>query len=342
MPELTPEAIEEFIRVSQALQQRPVSPMAPPQMQFVTGEVEEAPPVAVAPPVRPPIPDWARHATMGPPRGAGVVSSFDPTTGQRSMSFGSSVPTQVDPLEDIRKQINAVQFKTAQEALDAATQFQALRAYQRDLEAGKDPTRWLPLLFKKNPTVIPGMMREKRLSAPPGITNINGYDVLTGGGGAARVIPPRGASSAVSIKAIPIILPDGSEDPDNYAVPSHTGRGFTIHSKKAKVTGPSISARQTFYKSKIDDIDTALRKLDFAEPPPPDAEAQRTALKNQRATFQKEWDDMMQPKGKAASAPAAPSEPKKLTKELARQFLTEAGGDKEKARKLAKDRGYEP
>lgn len=148
----------------------------------------------------------------------------------RTVATMRSSPRAVDPLEDIRKQINAVQFKTAQDALDAATHFQALRAYQRDVEAGKDPTRWLPLLFKKNPTVIPSMMRERRMSAPVNIRNVSGYDVLSGGGGTPRVIPKPVVPGPV--QGFPVRDENGAVLPDFIAVPSSTGRGMEVRLRR--------------------------------------------------------------------------------------------------------------
>lgn len=255
----------------------------------------------------PEAPAWPRTAAPPPvPLAMRVPQRFTAT----------SPPPVFDPMEDMRGQINAMQFKTAQEALDAAERFQYMRAFQRDIDAGvaadKALLRWGPGLFKKTPNVIAPMIGQTRPVPPPAVTNIGGVNVLRSGlrGERATAIPGSTTPPA-QIKTIPIIRPDGSVDEENFAVPSASGRGVTIHPSKPKVTGPSASARQTYYRHAIDDLDAALRKLDFAEPPPPDLEAQRTALKAKKKEHQDALDEMFKTTGKAAPVSTKPEPPAK-------------------------------
>lgn len=142
--ELTPEAIEEYIAAQQALLSPVEPPAIAPEMQFVTGQTEPAPRLAPAPvplPMR--VPQRFRATSASP---------------------------VFDPLEQIREQVNATHFKTAQEALNASIKFQAMRAFQRDIDAGRKPEeallKWGPMVFSQ-PSVLPGMLREQRLAAPP-------------------------------------------------------------------------------------------------------------------------------------------------------------------------------
>jgi len=138
-------------------------------------------------------------------RGFGVLEKFNPETGQRETFTAVNPPgtrlpqfpiprPQRDPMEEMRKTINAIQFQKANDAYKAALSFQAARAYRQDLDAGKSQgealARWGHLL----PGGLAGAAAMTRVTQPvinPTVTNIGGVNVLRYGqmGAQARAIP---------------------------------------------------------------------------------------------------------------------------------------------------------
>lgn len=181
--------------------------------------------------------------------------------------FAPQPPAQFNPLEDIRKQINATQFKTAQEALAAATRFQYLRAFQRDVDSGvpaeKALLRWGPGLFEKNPTAISGMMREARapfVPAPlPGATNI----YRTGRYGERLWSPPNlGVNPPTGpVQSFPVLDEKGEPMPDFFATPSATGRGVVVQRKKPTEAKPTFGQNVSVLDKNIKAAENELKSL---------------------------------------------------------------------------------
>jgi len=142
------------------------------------------------------------------PRGYGFAVSerVNPETGAIERVTGvSRRPTlpqfpiprpQRDPMEEMRKTINAIQFQKANDAYKAALSFQAARAYRQDLDAGKSQgealARWGHLL----PGGLAGAARMTEASRPaftpeplPGNTNL--YRVGPRGERLFQYRPPR-------------------------------------------------------------------------------------------------------------------------------------------------------
>src|SRR5438552_2729257 len=198
--------------------------------------VEEAPPpVQIGPPpvATPPASPMMPPGPMIAPRGYVSGGSFNPATGQ-SMSFQGVAPPYrpPDPMEQIRSQINATEFKNAQDALDAALRFQALRQIQNEAKAGVDPMlslrKWgLLAVGSKSPNAVAPMMRETRMGAPPSISRPGGFPVVTASGRSWSP-PAQPGTGASSIQTVPVYAPDGTTLP-YVGAPSATGRGFTIH-----------------------------------------------------------------------------------------------------------------
>ena len=159
----------------------------------------------------------------------------------RTFTATSPPPAPSEPLEQMRTQINAIKFKTAQEAYDAAERFQAMRAYHADLQAGRDPSRWLPLIFKKNPSAIPGMMRERRLAAPPTALTVPGAPPGVVYGGRVTFSPPPVPTGPVQTE--PLIGTDGKPIPGVRAARGKTG---ALHVVKETLDEPKASPTLNF------------------------------------------------------------------------------------------------
>lgn len=113
-------------------------------------------------------------------RGFGTTSSYNPDTGEtrtatiqepRSALPQFPIPRpRRDPMEEMRKTINAIQFQKANDAYKAALSFQAARAYRQDLDAGKSQAEALARWGHMLPGGLAGaaaMTRESRPAFTP-------------------------------------------------------------------------------------------------------------------------------------------------------------------------------
>jgi len=172
-------------------------------------------------------------------QGYGVLEKFNPETGQRETFTAVNLPgtrlpqfpiprPQRDPMEEMRKTINAIQFQKANDAYKAALSFQAARAYRQDLDAGKSQGEALARWGHMLPGGLAGAARMTEASRPaftpeplpgntnlyrvgprgerlfqyrpqepvmaPTVTNVSGVNVMRyGQGGRSATIVPRSA-----------------------------------------------------------------------------------------------------------------------------------------------------
>jgi len=140
-------------------------------------------------------------------QGYGVLEKFNPETGQRETFTAVNPPgtrlpqfpiprPQRDPMEEMRKTINAIQFQKANDAYKAALSFQAARAYRQDLDAGKSQGEALARWGHMLPGGLAGAARMTEASRPaftpeplPGNTNL--YRVGPRGERLFQYRPPR-------------------------------------------------------------------------------------------------------------------------------------------------------
>lgn len=274
---------------------------------------------------RPVFPAWARGVTVGPPPGygRGTLTSSNPETGAVRSFSAVSAPPVFDPLENIRRQINETPYNTQLAAQEAATQFEAMRAYHRDLEAGRDATKWLPMIFKKTPSAVAGTMRESRPVPPPAVTNIGGFNVLRSGlrGERASVIRPE--PTPLSTNVTEHLLP-GSTNVFARSLPTgpQTRRVFPVGQ-------PGLTPPQTerALRAAINDAEKQLENLPASieefpkDLPKADRQTQFNAATARRAELKKDIDDWraqqrtLLPGGTGTTAPAgaappAPRDPK--------------------------------
>jgi hypothetical protein len=141
--------------------------------------------------------------------GRGVVDTFNPRTGVRE-EFSTISPPQRDSdyMEQIRNQINATQFKTQADALNAATQFQHMREFQR-LTASGVPAEQALLktgagMFSKNPNVIAPLINATRPTMAPTVQDVNGVKVLRSGlrGERATAIRPEPSPKTIAPRVV--------------------------------------------------------------------------------------------------------------------------------------------
>lgn len=216
-----------------------------------------------------PSPEFLRRSAMYEPPQYGTTASsgsFDPATGVReSQTFNTQVAppatSEMQMLESIRHQVNAMHFKNAQDAMNAAVQFQHMREAQRMREAGANEEQILGRLgrglFYQQPNVLPQMINQTRPVPPPAIEDHGGIPVLRSGlrGERATTVSQSALPAQplpTSVREIPIEKEDGTISEDEYAVPSANGKGLVVRRRAQKKDSVTPGVRQSILKQQIE------------------------------------------------------------------------------------------
>ena len=207
-----------------------------------------------------------------PGRGFARIESYNPETGETQITTGverrPSLPQfpiprpRRDPMEEMRKTINAIQFQKANDAYKAALSFQAARAYRQDLDAGKSQgealARWGHLL----PGGLAGAARMTEASRPaftptplPGNTNL--YRVGPRGERLFQYRPetvvPEGP-----LQTRPFLTPEGVPIPNRYGYPTKGGVHVLTGEQEAKLTP---QGQLKYYDNRIKALQTERANL---------------------------------------------------------------------------------
>jgi hypothetical protein len=243
---------EELLAAERPQVQMPVAPQRIPQA------------VPILPPG--PSPEFLRRQASFIPRlhpGTAEMSTFDPSTGQRrdTIGMGQVAAPQPGPdyMEQLREQMNATQFKTQADALNAAIQFQHMREFQRLVNAGVPTERALLMtgagMFSKNPNVLAPLINATRPSMAPTVQDMDGVKVLRSGlRGERATAVPRSALEAEAFK--PAMFEVEGErviqlGPNRF---QYLGKPVT-----AKETPPAV--RERIYKHQIEQTQQAIDQL---------------------------------------------------------------------------------
>ena len=237
-------------------------------------------------------------------------------------------------------QLRFQQEKDKRAAAIAATQMEAQQGIQADLAAGMDwpktLAKWAPKLFAGQPRGLAAAMQHVAGPAPPifGKTP-EGASYIQSPSGAAQLIPPRYSGG-------PLPPPVFGTSPEGipYAQNPFTGGITPLHQpadQEQKITQAGRAELQNLgrqearlYKEWGDITDEDAAK-------DPEAAKALDEMDRIQATRQSIYSGTWKPTGGTAPTGARGGQ---LTIEQAREFLRQAGGDKAKARQLAKDAGY--
>lgn len=222
-----------------------------------------APSFGASPQVLPPgpSPEFLRRQAMSMrlPSGTGVAIGPEGIF----TSVGHPPPSAEEQMmEQIRGQINAMEFKNANDALNAAIQFQHMREAARLRSSGTSEEQILQRLgrglFYQQPNVLPNMMRETRPVPAPAVTNIGGVNVLRSGlrGERATAIP-RTALKPEEFKPAIVELGDGER-----AVQLAPNRYQYLKPVAEKDTPPAV--RERILKHQISQAQEAMQNLPTA------------------------------------------------------------------------------
>lgn len=228
------------------------------------------------------------------PNGTWTVVGPPPPSGEEQM------------MEQIRQQINAMEFKNANDALNAAIQFQHMREAQRLRSSGTPEEQILQRLgrglFYQQPNVLPSMMRETRPVPAPSITNIDGVPVLRSGlRGERATAVPRTALKPDEFKPEIVDLGDGER-----VVQLGPNRYQYLKPVSEKDTPPAV--RERILKHQIEQAQAAIQSLPTAiMPSAREAKAkQREELERQIKEANDALNAMVYGKAKPAAVEPAP------------------------------------
>jgi len=252
----------------------------------------------------------------------------DPQTG-RPMQFDVPYNTGMEALnsEAIANVYRTQKLRDAEKAVSAAIQFQGLRGYQEALKAGepaeKALTKYGPMMFYSRPTAFGPAVRavrppqltpyqeavleerkQKALQPPP-------LDIRSGERG--EIVGVNRATGEVRMlkEGSPALLKPPPLSLDQKAEAALATKQFQKASEELESTKPVAAG---FFRSgNAKEIEAIQKKRD-------EARGKLQSLSNRGDIFD--------------------GSEKKLDLNTAKELLNRAGGDKDKARKLAKELGY--
>lgn len=280
-----------------------------------------------------PLPQVAPNSDLVPYRMARTDPGGQPvvTTG-----YGPRARPPIQPPDnfDLRRVMDAafsnLPVDQAVKAIEAATRFQGQRGYMRDLQNGMNAAqafaKWGPMLFHQATGIPEAIDRSVPTPITPQqmIQNRLNQQKFEAAQTAAKAKADAGMVRSVG-GGLYRVKPEGQ--PETLIAP-----------KEKEVASPETKAELTDAYKQLDEARKDMAKL-VATPVP----------KKQEKQHQQAMDDATMRMGDArktiaklaaGNKPTSPTAPKVLTKELAAEFKKQAGGDLEKARKLARDAGY--
>lgn len=265
----------------------------------------------IAPPGSPqvlppgPSPEYLRRQAMMMPLRPGTGVAIGPEG--IFTSVGEPPPSaDMQMMEQLRGQINAMEFKNANDALNAAIQFQHMREAARLRERGTPEEQILQRLgrglFYQQPNVIPNMMRETRPVPAPAVTNIGGVNVLRSGlRGERATAVPRTALKPEEFTPKTIDIGDGERvlqlGPNKYQY---------LKPVPEKDTPPAV--RERILKHQISQAQEAMQNLPTAILPKAREEKAKAieALQNQIKEANDALNEMVSKRTKPATVAPTP------------------------------------
>lgn len=219
-------------------------------------------------------------------------------------------------------------------AREAALQYEGMVGFERDVADGIAPEQAIlrnPGMFRRNMTAMASAYKAltPEPAFKPRIMDIDGVRVMQTGPKSYRPLPAEKEAVEGPIAAEPITTPKG--DVLGYGVRGASGGVHPLRQDRGDMTPYQ---RAQILKA---ELTAALQEREGFDANSQDykaVSADITALRRELGALRKA--------GVADTDIPAPSPSKAaLTKEKAMEFLQQAGGNKEKARQLARDAGYE-
>lgn len=234
---------------------------------------------------------------------------------------------------------NSRNFQEAEQAVVSAIRWMEFRQIEKDIREGvpaelayaRHPRAALTMGDKAPSSVIPDYLRA--LKPPPTLrTETAGGQNFALFGNNMRMLPAA-AQPPGPLQASPLIGPDGKPMADFVSVPGAGGRNVPLRvpSTKPPATNTAIQSREV----KAEGMRAVLKAKRASGVMPDEADIDKLRAVDAEIKALQSANNVPR-----AQAPP-PVESKPLTEAVAREFLKQAGGDKEKARALARKAGYD-
>lgn len=262
-------------------------------------------------------------------------------------------------IESMAAATNSKQAESIYKAIQAAQQFQGMRGYQKDLESGMQPSaamnKWAPVMFTGK--TLPGEFFKRPVQQ-------SSVELVEEGGRTfQRITNPN--TGAVTQRVVPPIAAP-KEDP---AIKDYRTRQASIQvgldkanqefAEKSATRQEIIPATESAFGGLKKAVPARTNTIPiFPQSKLDQAKAARDAAQTSLDTVTQELNNYRKqvappvvqaaptnavPTALVAPAQTAPaSQPKKLTKDDLRKFFQQAGGNREKAIRLAQEAGYTP
>lgn len=230
--------------------------------------------------------------------------------------------------QEVRRKAEAAR---AEQAVQAGIRYIYQQRYDADLKKGipedKAFARMMLGVAMHTPKTDP--VKAFEAFRQPTVVNLpNVGPVVTG----QRVQFPPPQIPEGPLQTRPFVTPEGVPIPNRYGYPTRGGVHVLTPEQEQQLT-PSQQLK--YYDDRIKGLQTERANLNVDEA----GEKRRTDLNKEITDLRQKQQELFEKHSKKGGKTETAA-PNKLTREQAVEFLKQAGGDKEKARKLAKDAGY--
>jgi len=234
----------------------PVEPMPPPQPPMA------APPQAGAPFIAPSL--GGRSDVMPGPRGGMIVP-------QGGSVAGPSPQDRANVNAFMENMAKAGLMDKAEKDVEQAMRFLGMRGVERDVQAGtpypQALSKHLPYLSWGDPRQAEAYSRVIQQAQPLSMQNLGGVQVLRTPRG-DRIVPQSAIPQppVTAAQSIPFTDPaTGQPMPGHFAVPSPTGKGFTVHRRADQAPVLTPAQRRLELNDAIKDKKAEIEAVPWAK-----------------------------------------------------------------------------
>lgn len=214
----------------------------------------------------------------------------------------------------------------AEQAINAGIRYIYQRRYDDDLKHGLPESqafsRMMMGIALHTPKTDPVKMYQAfQQPFQPAVTNLPGVgNVVRSGRYGERIQFPPAALPTGPISGVPVLNPDGTTNENYIGVPSATGRGFTIHPRKATEATLTPTAQAHFLERRLDKLNKQLEEFPAqgTKAWTPEIQKARQPLEDQVTALERQIEELLpKKKGSTSTTPktGATNEVVRVTKD---------------------------
>lgn len=249
-----------------------------------------------------------RTDVMPGPRGGMIV----PQGGSNAGPNPADIADRERYMEQMAK---AGQLDKAQKDVEQAMRFLGMRGVEKDVQGGmtyhEALSKHLPYISYNNPAQAQAYSRIIQQSQPLSMQNLDGVRVLRTPRG-DRIVPQSAIPGApvTSAQSIPLTDDAGAAIPGHFAVPSPTGKGFTVHRRSDDVPQLTPAQRRLELNDAIKDKNAEIAAVPWVNPKDKEASAARQQQLGKLNTELRQLQEQRPSVKKAQEAKGAATPPK--------------------------------